>query len=105
MARFYGKVGYSMGQVETLPGVYTNSFEEHRMFGDVVERSIFRISGDTINDNLELGNLISVVGDKYSFSNFSNIVYVIIDGIKWKVTKVDVKPPRLILSLGGVFNE
>lgn len=105
MARFYGPVGYSMGQKETEPGVYANSIEEHNMTGDVVERSISRISGDTVNDDLELGNLISVVGDAYSFSNFSNIVYVVIDGTKWKVTKVDVKTPRLILSLGGVFNE
>ena len=105
MARFSGMVGYSIGQVETDPGVYEDGFEEHKMFGDILERSLNRIESDQRNDNLNVGNQISVVGDEYSFSNFSNIVYVIMGGVKWKVTQVQVKMPRLLLSLGGVFNE
>lgn len=105
MARFSGMVGYSIGQVENVPGVYENGFEEHKMSGDILERSLSRIEADQRNDNLTTGNQISVVGDEFSFSNFSNIVYVVMGGVKWKVTQVQVKMPRLLLSLGGVFNE
>ena len=37
--------------------------------------------------------------------NYSQIRYVEYLGAKWRVTKVEVRHPRLVLSIGGVYNE
>ena len=34
----------------------------------------------------------------------SSMVYVELMGEKWKVTDVEIQYPRLILSIGGVYN-
>ena len=56
-------------------------------------------------DPIKIGNKISIVMDPYSRDNFSKIRYVKWLGNTLKVTNIDVKYPRLILSLGGVYNE
>lgn len=36
--------------------------------------------------------------------NFQNIRYITYLGANWKVTSIDVQYPRLVLSIGGVYN-
>ena len=107
MGRFYGEVGYSSdgGAVETKPGVWVQT--------DVVERKYHgkekRLSkdvevADKVNDDFTVGNLLSILADPYALNNFSKILYVRWQNQVWKVTKVDVKRPRLELRLGGVYH-
>jgi hypothetical protein len=61
-------------------------------------------AGDKINDNLTVDNLISIIADPFANQNFHAMRYVKWMGASWKITKVDVQRPRLILTIGGVYN-
>ena len=104
MAKWYGKIGF-IKQVEKKPGVYTNETIERNYYGDVT-RNIRRLDGtEFINDKVVVNNSISIVADAYANENFFAIRYASWMGSNWKVTSVEVQPPRLILTLGGVYNE
>lgn len=106
MARFYGKVGYGKS-VETPDGsgVFVDEITEYNYQGDVVrDNRNLQESQDKLNDDITVSNMISVVADKYAIENFIFIKYVMWSGIRWRVTSVEVNRPRLILSLGGVYN-
>ena len=103
MAKFYGKVGYAKTE-EKARGVYAEVVTERDYYGDVT-RNTRRLEGaETLNDNLLIGNTISIVADAYAFENYFAIRYVVWGGARWKVQTVDVQPPRLILYLGEVYN-
>ena len=55
-----------------------------------------------INYNLE--NVLSIVADPYAKENFQYIRYVEWMGTRWKVTNAEVSYPRIILTLGGMYN-
>lgn len=103
MAKFYGEVGYGTTE-ETAPGVYTQTIRERKYYGDVLKVSRRYEKGENLNDNLTVTNQISIVADAYAFEHFFAIRYVRWMGALWKVTTVDVESPRLILTLGGVYN-
>lgn len=105
MAKYYGKVGYTE-TLETKPGVWEEHTIERAYFGDTVAQYMARHqSTDQLNDNINVTNSISIVADPYAYNNFQNIRWIEYSGAKWKVNSVEVKFPRLVLSLGGVYNE
>jgi len=61
-------------------------------------------SADQVNDNLTIANEISIVADPYAYENFHAMRYVEFMGAKWKISNVEVQRPRLILTIGGVYN-
>lgn len=105
MARFYGKVGY-IETVETEPGsgVWQEQATERGYYGDVLRDSKRWERGEGVNDNLNVSNRISIVADPYAFRHFFAIKYVEWMGAFWKVETVEVERPRLILTIGGVYN-
>lgn len=105
MARFYGPVGYGES-VETPPesGVWVDTISEISYFGDVIRNTRKMESGESLNDDIKVGNSISIVADDYAIEHFFKIKYVQWAGTLWTVTNVEVKSPRLILSLGSVYN-
>lgn len=103
MAKYYGKIGYAMTH-ETKPGVWTTEIVEHESYGDVLRHSKRYSSPDKINDDITLSVEISILQDPFAIENFHLIKYVEFGGVKWKVTTVDPQYPRLILSLGEVYN-
>lgn len=103
MSKFYGAVGYAE-TVETSPGVWEEQITERNYYGDVI-RNTRRLQGaDKVNDDVNISNEISIVADPYANDHFYTIRYVVFQGAKWKVSNVDVQYPRLILSLGGLYN-
>lgn len=103
MARFHGKIGYS-NQVQVSPGVWQDQPTEREYFGDVIRESKQWTAKEQVNDDLVINNRISVVADDFASSNFSAMRYVIWAGTYWRISNIDVQRPRLILSLGGVYN-
>lgn len=103
MAKFYGVIGYAVTK-ETAPGVWTEEITEQSYYGDLT-RNMRRLqdSGD-LNDDINVANEISIVADPYANANFHSMRYVVFMGAKWKISKVEVQYPRLILTLGGVYN-
>ena len=103
MARFYGKVGYG-DTVETAPGVWADAITEIHYYGEVVRKSRLLRQGDSLNMDLSVGNQISIVADEYAIEHFSAIRYVEWAGGLWTVSSVEVQAPRLLLTLGEVYN-
>lgn len=104
MPKYYGEVGYAE-MAETAPGVYSEVMTERKYRGDVVTEKQRLDSTDTgVNDNVSVRNNISIVADAYAYEHFFAIRYVRWMGACWKVTDVEVQRPRLILTLGGVWN-
>lgn len=105
MARWFGKVSYSE-TVETAPGVWMPQDTIREYYGDVT-RNATRWTGnpDSTNNNLTVNTQISIVADPFAFENFYSIKWIEFMGVKWSVDSVDpTQPPRLILTLGGVYN-
>lgn len=103
MGKFYGKIGY-IETVETSPGVYTEQTVEREYYGDFLRNSSkFQTSGN-LNDDVTINNEISIVADPYAFKNFHTLRYITYMGVKWKIVNVEVRYPRLILAVGGVYN-
>ena len=103
MTKFYGKVGFGVSE-ETSPGVYEDVVKARLYRGDVLKFNR-RYSGDQyLHDSLTIGHQISIVADAFAYENFANLKYVEWMGVCWKVTEVEVQRPRLILTLGEVYN-
>ena len=102
--KYYDKIGFWFDDVEVRPGVYKNQIIEKEYAGDVLEnRQRWNQSGYQ-NDNLTVNNRISIIADAYLNQNISSIKYVTFMGTKWKVNSLDLKYPRVILELGGIYN-
>ena len=104
MAKWCGIIGYAE-QVETTPGVWSEQITERKYYGDVIRNNRRLQSAGKLNDDINVGNEISIIADPFANNNFHSMRYVEFMGTKWKVTTVDVQYPRLILSLGGIYNE
>lgn len=103
MAKFYGAIGYAE-QIEKTPGVWVDKITERMYFGELTRRSRRLESSGTLNDDINISNEISIIADPFAEKNFHIIKYVEFRGAKWKVSNVEVEPPRLRLSLGGLYN-
>lgn len=103
MAKFYGKIGYA-NTVETKPGVYEEQIVERYYYGDLIRNTRRLQSADQVNDDINISNEISIVADPYATNNFHTMRYAVFMGTKWKISNVEVSYPRLILTLGGVYN-
>lgn len=104
MAKYYGLIGYGTTR-ETRPGVWEKDITERNYYGDVLQFTRRLEPGGNLNDDLNINNKISIVADPFAYENFHAILYISWMGIKWKVTNVEVQYPRLILTIGGVYNE
>jgi hypothetical protein len=104
MAKFSGKVGYVDGSTETAPGVWVENVTERLYMGDVIRETKQWKETERLNDNLSLSNRISIVADDFAISHLYAMKYVIWSGVYWTVSNIEVQRPRLILSIGGVYN-
>jgi hypothetical protein len=103
VAKFYGKIGYGES-VETAPGVYEDVITEFNYYGDVIRNTRQLQTGENLNSDISVNNSISIVADAYANEHFFAIRYIEWMGALWSVTDVEVKSPRLILRMGGVYN-
>lgn len=103
MAKFYGRIGYGQ-TVQTVPGVWTDVFTERNYYGDVIRNTRGSTEADKINNDLTVGNSISIVADAYAHDHFFAMRYIEWAGTLWTISDVEVQRPRLLLRLGGVYN-
>jgi hypothetical protein len=103
MAKFFGKIGYGETQ-ESAPGVWSDVIVEFDYYGDVVRNTRKLEPGESLNNDLSVGNSISIVADAYANEHFFAMRYIQWAGVLWTVESVEVQSPRLLLRLGGVYN-
>ncbi len=104
--KFHGIIGYDLTvERPDEPGVFDPSFIEKVATGDVLDMSSkWEKYNDSTNDNISLSKKISIMMDPFVVENFSRIRYVEYMGEKWRVESATPQYPRIILTLGGVYN-
>lgn len=103
MAKYYGNVGF-VNTVEYEPGCWEEQITERPYYGDVTKNTSRYQSSGGINDNINVNNIISILADPYANENFQHMRYVEFMGTKWNITNVEIQYPRIILTIGGVYN-
>lgn len=104
MARFFGPIGFAI-PTETRPGVWSDRIEEHNYRGDIISvSSRWMSSTDGTNDDLTFNNKVSIVADPFARNRFHTMKYIRIEDAYWRVVGVEPQYPRLILTIGGVYN-
>lgn len=104
MAKWHGKIGYSE-TVLTAPGVWTPQETVHEYYGDVIRASTrWTGNSDSTNDNLTVNSQISIVADPFAIEKCYSIKWIEFMGTKWEIASVEPQFPRLLLTLGGVYN-
>lgn len=104
MAKFYGAIGYGI-PTEIEPGIWDDKIEEREYRGDVYRFTTqWSSSSESTNDDLTVNNQISIISDPFAEKNSHYMKYVQFMGAKWKIKSIEVKYPRLVLTIGGVYN-
>ena len=103
MAKFYGVIGFATIE-KTERGIKKKKIVENEYIGDVIRNTRRLRDAAKINDDITISNQISIIADPYANNNFHSMRYVVFMGSKWKVVEVEVQYPRLILTLGGLYN-
>ena len=103
MSKFYGKIGY-VETTEEAPGKWVEKTTERAYYGDIGRNTRRLESSGGVNDNVNIANEISIVADPYATHHFHAMRYIEFMGARWKISSVEEKYPRLILTVGGVYN-
>ncbi len=103
MAKFHGKIGYIKTE-ETSPGVYIEAVTERIYTGDILRNSRSWENSEYLNKNLNINNRFSIVADEFAYLNFQYIRYVRWNNVKWNVNSIEIERPRIILTIGEVYN-
>lgn len=104
MAKYSGKIGYIIDE-EVEEGVFRPNVVEKAHFGDLLKNYKRTVSSsDTPNDGIDISNSISIVATPFAMRNFHSMMYAEYMGTKWEITGVEVQYPRLIITLGGIYN-
>jgi hypothetical protein len=104
MAKFSGTVGF-IDVVETSPGVHASDVVERPYKGDVLRNTQAWQESEHLNDDFTIQSRFSIVSDAYAYANYSTIRFIRWMGTPWKVTGIEIKRPRLILTVKGEYNE
>lgn len=103
MARYAGRVGYAVTE-ETAPGVFEETYRVRRVRGDIRRYATNYNMNDVVNGTVKASHQIAIMADPYAFEHFMDIRWIEWGGRKFEVTYVEVARPRLILTIGGVYN-
>ena len=103
MAKWFGKIGYAITS-ETESGIWEPTIVEKEYYGDLTTDRRKRQNSGEVNDNINLANVISIIADPFAIQNCSYMAYVEVMGTRWKISDIEVQYPRLILTVGGVYN-
>lgn len=103
MAKYYGKIGFGFNK-EVKPGVWKDVIVEKPVYGDILQNYVRNENAQKVNEDFNISNRFSIVCDTYVFENLVSIKYITYLGTKWRVSSIDLQYPRLILTVGGVYN-
>lgn len=105
MSRFYGPIGFvSTVEEPEGSGIWVEVPIERNYRGEVSKNNKRWDNGEYLNKNLNISNTISIVADPYISNHLNSIRYIKWLGGYWEISSIDVASPRLILSIGGVYN-
>lgn len=103
--KWFGKVGFNTTvPMEDDSDITIHNVVERPYYGEETRlNSQWKTSGHK-NDDKDINTEISIVSDPFARDHFMDIIYIEFMGEKWDVSTVTVQYPRLILSIGGIYN-
>lgn len=101
--RISGVIGYGE-QTQIRPGVIEDVITEYKYRGDVLFPTVRTEQGESVHDDLRVGNQISVVASAYHREHVFDMRYISFLGVLWKIAAVDLAMPRLLVRLGGKYD-
>ena len=104
MPKCSGLIGYAL-VVETQPGVWSEIITDKPYYGDVVTDNRKFNNQNQINDDMNINNNISVISNSFMLDNLAVMKYITFLKSKWKIVSVEIKPPRIIINIGGLYHE
>lgn len=107
MPKCSGIIGYALA-VETRPGVWSEGMTDKPYIGEIVKDNRRIVDQGEINGSIRVNNNISIISNKFMLDNMSYMRYLTSSTMgksKWKISSVDIVPPRIIITLGGLYNE
>lgn len=105
MARFAGKVGFIITKEHPIgSGIWKEVAIERTYYGDIEKNTLSWRNADRIDDDKDISNKISIVADPFAYENFHAMRYVEFMGSFWEINSISVERPRLVLSIGGLYN-
>lgn len=104
MAKYCGYVGYAT-ESETATDVWTETITERKVYGDVLRNYRKMQHGSDPNPSIDVSNEFSIIADAYARDHFFSMRYITWMGAKWKITSAEPRYPRIIIQVGGLWNE
>lgn len=101
--KYRGKIGY----IETVNignGVWRPETTERIYRGDILRNTKRNEAGESVNNDVKINNLLSIIADDYAYSHIYALSYAEWMGHRWNVSNIEIQRPRLILTLGGLYN-
>lgn len=103
MAKYHGAIGFATS-VEEQNDVWVERIVEKKYKGDLTRTSSTADASDSVVSDIRISNEFSIVSDQFAEEHFYAIRYLTYAGVRWAVTSVELKRPRLIIRTGGVYN-
>jgi hypothetical protein len=101
--RFAGKIGFGTS-VEKAPGVWDDDIIERDYLGDVLQSTERLDSSTSVVPNYTTTTSISVLSDGVLKERYSDVRYVSYLGVRWKVSSIIHKWPRIEMFIGEEYN-
>ncbi len=106
MTKVRGQVGFAV--YEEIPqnsGIFESTIIERNYYGNMLRKNLRYDQSTYLNKNISIGEDVSILADPFAMENLGRIVYFTLHGVKWEVKSIDIQSPRLVLRLGGVYND
>ena len=109
MAKWVGTIGFAQQkeqETDGVPnGVWVEEIVQKKYSGDLLKHRIITQNFSEANDSMNISNQVSLIADPYALKNFVTMRYLTFMDTKWKIRDIDVEFPRIILTIGDIYNE
>lgn len=102
--KYHGKLGFVLTE-QTSPGTWTPRTEIREVTGDVLQRTIRESDAQTINPDVTFDQQISFLYDSFMTQNMFVMEWIEWMGKRFKISKIDIRPPRMIVTMGKEWIE
>lgn len=102
--KYCGNIGFMSSETQIEDGVAIQPIIDKKYYGEVIRTSSRLQTQGKVNPDFTLNNSISILLDGYLKDNLYSIVYVEFLNHKWAVSTVEIQHPRVLITLGGLYN-
>ena len=103
--KYYGDVTFVLQHEDpNAPGNWKEYAVTKPYMGDWKRIESKWTAGSNLIDDKRVNNQLEIISDPFAVMNFTHIRYVKWMGQKWAVNTVSLRPPRIVMEIGGLYN-